>query len=231
MFKIKQITSPVPTWSWNPERKFLEFRDKLTNKPLGIIQMVSVQNEEDKEIYQQPWWLEARAEVDIIATTDQKIVFVQIERHCVISPEIYCDNWGELPLAPFEYESGVIEYELPRGFSASYRIEAEEETMYQVEHIATIGHVNANTAFFGTSPFIVVYKALPYNSGKTPDPSERIRKVKLFSAKEVAHLETLCGFTKASLWEFCQWALMKQEDSFWKDIAKDIVSEWVKNQD
>ena len=127
--------------------------------------------------------------------------------------------------------SGQSQYELPRGFSASYKIEAEEETMYQVEHIATIGHVNANTTFFGTSPFIAVYKALLYKSGKTSEPFERILKVELFSPKEVAHLETLCGFTKASLWEFCQWALMKQEDGFWKSLAKDIVGEWVEKAD
>jgi len=189
--------------------------------------MISVQNEESEQIYQQPWWLESRGEIDVIATPDKKIVFVLIERHSVISPELYRDNWGERPPNPFECESGVTEYELPRGFSASYKIEAEEETMYQVEHIATIGHVNANTAFFGTSPFVAVYKALPHKSGKKPDSSERIRKIELLSPEEVAHLETLCGFTKAALWEFCQWALLKQQDAFWHDIAKGIVDEWL----
>lgn len=231
MLKISAITSKLSTWSWNPEKKFLEFRDKSANKTLGVIQMVSIRSEESQEIYQQPWWLESRGEIDIIATPDKKIVFVHIERHSVIPPEAYRDSWGERPPNPFEHRSGVTEYELPRGFSASYKIEAEEETMYEVEYISTIGHVNGNTSFFGTSPLIAVYKALPQKSGKAPDSSERIRTVELFSPQEVAHLETLCGFTKASLWEFCQWALVKQDDVFWKDIAKSIVNEWVEKSE
>lgn len=207
----------------------LELRNRITDKPLALLQMVSVQ-EESEEIYQHLWWLEPRGEIDIIATPDKKVVFVNIERYCVIPLALYSNNWGEHPPNPFEYNTGVTEYELPRGISASYKIEAEEETMYQVEHIATIGHVNANTSFFGTSPFVVVYKALPYASTKVPEPFERILKVELLSPKEIAYMETLCGFTKASLWEFCQWALTKQEDDFWIDIAKGIVSAWVEHK-
>jgi hypothetical protein len=227
MFKLHPITSRLDTWSWNPNKMFLELRNRLTNKPLVTFQMVSVQNEESDEVYQHILWLEPRGEIDIIATPDQRIIFLQIERYSVISPRLYQDNWGEDPPNPFEYTSGVIEYELPRGIADSYKIEAEEETLYQVEHIATIGYVNANTAYCGTSPLIAVYKALPHRSDKFPAPSERIRKVELFTPKEVAHIETLCGLTKASLWEFCQWALTKQEDDFWIDIAKGIVSAWV----
>jgi len=227
MFKLLPILSQLNTWSWNPNKKFLELRNRKTDKPLVNLQMVSVQSEESDEIFQHILWLEPRGEIDIIATPDQRIVFVHIERYSVISPDLYLNNWGEYPPNPFEYDYGVTEYELPRGIAASYKIEAEEETLYQVEHVATIGHVNANTAYCATSPLIAIYKALPHQSNKFPEPSERIRNVELFSPNDVAHLETLCGFTKASLWQFCQWAFTKQDDKFWKDISKGVVEGWI----
>jgi hypothetical protein len=227
MYTIKPIAGSSGAWSWDSNKKQLEFRDHKTNRPLGLIQMTSIQDEKSKEIYQQPWWLESRGEIDIIATPDERIVFVQVERHSVIPPELYEKDWGENPPDPFRYISGIIELELPRGFSGAIKIEAEEETMYQVEYVDTIGHVNGNTSFFATSPFIVVYKALPENSGKKADPSERILKVEPLKSEEIAHLETMCGFTRAALWEFCKWAFTKQDDSYWQRIAKGIFDTWV----
>src|SRR5271157_1314085 len=127
MYIIRPIQSSLDTWSWNSSEKYLAFRDNKTNKPLGKIQMVSIQGQNSEQIYQQPWWLESRGEIDIIVTPKNEIAFVLIERHCVIPPDLYVDNWDERPPNPFELKSGMKENELPRGFSANYKIEAEEE--------------------------------------------------------------------------------------------------------
>ena len=230
-YHITLIEGKPKDWLWDPQQKALRHIGKVgeEEKSLGIIQLVSVRDSSGREIYQQPWWLESRGEVDIVVDEHQRFVLVEAERHAVIPPENYRDVWDDkAPPEPYEYQNcaGVVSLELPRGFCGSLIQEAEEETRLKVELVAIIGHSNANTSFFGTSPFVVVCKARPIQSDRHKEPNENIRKVILKSPEEVARMTTLCNFTKGALWDFCRWAFTTQPDPWWKQVAEMIVNGW-----
>lgn len=224
MNKISTISGKLSGWIWNEKEKSLLNVNKNSNISLGAIHIVSVKDSNGAEIFQQPWYLESRGEIDIIVTEKGKMVFVEIERHVLIPPSQYINNWNNFPPSPRSLNPGVRQLELPRGFSSAFMQEAEEEALYKVEYQETIGQVNANTSFFGTSPFIVVYKAINKISSSELRHEEGIKEVKLLSPKEIAELETLCGLSKAALWEFCKWASIK--DGVWKEVAKEIIMGW-----
>jgi hypothetical protein len=226
MYKIAPIDGALKGWVWDAKEKSLRHYDPQKRISLGVIQLVSVQ-QDDREVYQQPWWLEARGEVDVVVDTNQCFVLVEAERHALIAPQQYEHDWPATFPDPFKFSPGVAELELPRGFAAHFGQEAEEETGYEIEHVATLGHLSANTSFFGTSPFVAVCRAVPRSARRASEPTEPIRRTVLKTPEEVARLTTCCGISKAALWEFCQWAFLKQKDSWWRDVAQRLVFGWL----
>lgn len=221
--EIEKIETETKGWSWNEEEKY------LGNPKFGRIQIVSVCDEEGREIYQQPVWLEQRAEIDIVVNERQQIAFIETVRHALIPPAEYADKWNDwgspgddnrmmIP-HPTDLQTGVSQLEIPRGGTNIALREAEEETGYKVEMVEFLGHMNMNTAWFGTSPFVYVCKALPIPSEVPPDPQEVIRKVVWLSPEEAKEVDTLCGTSYAVLFLLRRWAL-KQEDSFWREIGE-----------
>lgn len=226
MYKIRPIHGYLKGWTWDADQKALRYYDLCQRSSLGVIQLVSIQNSKGEEIYQQPLWLESRGEVDIIVDANQHFILIEVERHAVIPPSDYACDWKGEPPDPFRHQSGVKELELPRGFANAFGQEAEEETGYKVEFVAAISHSNTNTAFFGTSPFVVVCKAHAVPSHRQPEPAEQIRRVVTKTPEEVAKLTTYCGLTKAALWDFCHWAFIDQKDPWWKKVAERIIEGW-----
>jgi len=221
--EIKKIEAGAKGWGWNEEENY------LGNPKFGRIQLVSVCDEEGKEIYQQPVWLEPKGEIDIIVNELQQIAFIEIVRHALIPPAEYTDKWNDweslgddnrmLIPHPADLRAGVSQLEIPRGLTNITLREAEEETGYKVEMVELLGRINLNTAHFGTSPFVYVCKALPVSSEVPPDPKEAIRKVVWLSPEETREVDTLCGISLAVIFLFRRWSL-KQEDNFWREIGK-----------
>lgn len=221
--EIRRIETGTKGWSWNEEEKY------LGNPKFGRIQLVSVCDKEGREIYQQPVWLEQRAEIDIVVNERQQIAFIETVRHALILPAEYADKWNDwgpqgddnrmLIPHPADLQTGVSQLEIPRGGTNIALREAEEETGYKVEMVEFLGCMNMNTAWFGTSPFVYVCKALPVPSEVPPDLQEVIRKVVWLSPEEAKEVDTLCGTSYAVLFLLRRWAL-KQEDSFWRGIGE-----------
>lgn len=223
MYSLENVDSGLDEWIWEEDHFRLVHKSSLSNTSLGYIQMVSVVDEEGIHRYQQPWWIESRGEIDLILTEQRQFVFVEAERHAVVPPAQYVSSWGNQPPQISDMEPGLVQLELPRGFSGHTMQEAEEETQYRVRYVDTIGQVNANTSFFGTSPLIVVYLATRRDPDLYQESNERIREVRLIQPSEVADIDTLCGFTRAALWEFCRWSLSRQEDEWWVGIGRDLL--------
>lgn len=226
MYKIRRIEGCLNGWTWDEKQKALRHYDSLRKSSLGVIQLVSVQNDKGDELYQQPVWLESRGEVDVVVDVSQRFLLVQAERHAVIPPDDYAHDWKSGPPNPFEHQSGVVELELPRGFAEAPGQEAEEETGYRVDFVAVISHSNTNTSFYGTSPLVVVCKAYPSPSSRKLEATEQIREVVTKTPEEVARMTTYCGFTKAALWDFCRWAFAEQTDPWWRQVAERIIKGW-----
>ena len=220
---INKIKGDLKGWVWNQQNNC------LANPLLGRIQVVSVCDEKGVEVYQQPVWLETKGEINIIVNDKQKIGFIKTTRHVVIPPAKYAKKWSDwkaesendnlLIPHPVDLKPGIDELELPRGFSNVSLQKAEEEIRYKVKLVSSLGHLNANTTFFATSPFVLACKALPIPSDISPDPREVIKKVIWLSPEETQKIDTLCGFTYASLFLFRRWAL-KQKEHFWKNIGE-----------
>lgn len=178
---IRKIIGGLKGWTWNATNHF------LGNPGFGRIQLVSVCDEAGKEVYQQPVWLEQRGEIDIVVNDKQEIAFVESVRHAVIAPDRYSGGWhnwkppkGNSNMGiphPADLGAGIVELEIPRGFNNVLVQEAEEETRFKVALVTPLGHLNANTAFFGTSPFVYLCKAFPQPSVIPADPNEPIRQV------------------------------------------------------
>lgn len=218
MLKIAPIEGGLTGWEWNEEAR------RLVNPRIGVIQLVSVRDEQGNELYQQPISSENRGEISIIVNDKAEMAFVEAERHAVLPLEAYVESWQEAP-NPLDHDSGTAIIELPRGFANALLTEAEEESRYKQEFVAKLGNINANTALFATSPGIVVSRALTIPADRPPDPNERIRQVLWLTPEEVAKLAapdgTLCGFTLAGVFaRFRWWARKVQKDSFWQDIAE-----------
>ncbi|MAG44598.1 hypothetical protein CL633_01785 [bacterium] len=200
MLNIKPTT--LDQWQWDEEEK------KLENPKFGYIQLVDV-CEGDKVLFQQPIWPEGRGEVNVIVSDESKIAFVEQQRHGVIQPASYLTEWKEAPDI-FKAETGVIQLELPRGFTQALLGEVEEETRYRAGKIVYQTNINANTSLFATSPFVMVTRATKIPTDTPPDPMEKIRQVVWLSPEEINKVQTLCSFTHSALRLFRLWAL-KQE--------------------
>jgi len=226
MYIVKKIGGQLTEWVWDEASLSLRHHPRHGRGSLGTIQMISVCDSNGKELYQQPWWLESRGEVSIVADEKGRIGFVEIDRHCVIPLSEYFSNWGISPPEPFVLPSGSRHLELPRGFSGAILEEAQEETMLKVTHELTIDNVNSNTSFFATSPSIELYRAEAVSSGYSPMENEQIRRVIFLDPADIAHLRTICGYTKASLWSFIVWATKSDAPRHWRNIAKEIIEGW-----
>lgn len=209
MFNIKPTT--LDQWKWDETEK------KLENPKFGFIQLVDV-CDGDKVLYQQPIWSEIRGEVNVIVNDEGQIAFVEQERHAVIQPDSYLDEWQEAPDI-FKAKTGVVQLELPRGFTKTLLGEVEEETRYRAGEIIYQTNGNPNSSVFATSPFVMVTKATKIPADAPPDPTEKIRQVVWLSPEEICETETLCDFTEANLRRFRKWAL-KQEDEFLQNIGQ-----------
>jgi len=223
MMNIERIERELIGWGWNEEGHY------LGNPGFGRIQLVAVCDDEGKEIYQQPVWLGQRGEVDVIVNDAQKIAFIEAIRHAVIPPAEYAERWNEWQSSkednrmliphPADLRTGVVQLEIPRGFTNVALREAEEEVRYEVELTVCLGHLNMDTAFFGTSPLVYVCRASSIPSDVPPDPQEIIRRVVWLLPEEAREVETLCGVTFSTLFLFRRWAF-KQEDDFWREIGE-----------
>jgi len=70
--QIERVGGSLRGWTWNEKEYF------LGNPNFGRIQVVSVCDDEGREVYQQPVWVDQRAEMDVIANVKGEVAFVEI---------------------------------------------------------------------------------------------------------------------------------------------------------
>lgn len=221
--RIERVKRSLRRWFWD-EKKL-----RLTNPNLGNIQLVSVCDNQGKELYQQPVFVEQRAEIDVIVNPEKQIAFVEICRPVVVPPNNYIDDWPRWkpsernPSAmiphPVDLGAGVTQLELPGGYTNDRLREGEEEIGCMIQFVSSLESLCPSTAFFATSLLLHVGKALPIPSGLSALPEEGIKKVVWLYPEEARGIKTLDSITLAALWRFRLWAL-NQEDEFWKTIGE-----------
>lgn len=214
-FTLRKPVIEEYQWLWNADTL------RLYNPAFGTIQLFDVYAGDARK-WRQPGWAEARGEINIVANAEGKIAFNMQERPLVLDPALYAETWAQGVPDYFDFAEearGVAEWELVRGFTKKVLGEVAEEARYLPRPVESSWHVNANTALFITSPFVKVCRALPAPSCVSPDEKENILFVQWLSPEEIRGVETLCGLTKAALWDFRLWA-QKQADEFWQEIGK-----------
>ena len=203
----------------------------FSNDRFGRVEVVQMMKEDSKTpAYQGLLFSESRGEVDVVVNDEGKIAFVINERHAVLDPKLYADNWGKTPVNYFSYakeKRGMALLELPRGLNTKLMGEANEEIEYEVASAMIIGNVNMNTAVNVTSPFVAVTRAVRYkkNLGQH-DPNERVKEVVWLTPEETRSIYTLDGFTHAALHMVRTWALRQKSpmgsnpDPFWSSLRE-----------
>jgi len=196
----------------------------VANARFGRIQVVEMLDAEKKVMYRAPIWSQARGEVVCTVNDNFGIAMTESFRPAVLDPILYADRWAELgiidPFAPeFVEKQGMTLLEMVRGYTQVLGDEAREETRYDIEKVAAIGHHNTDTANMVTSPFVAVAKGTTRPSGKEPDANEQIKRVVWVPAEATRDLPTICGFTHGVLHQVRGWAL-KQDDPFWRELGE-----------
>lgn len=196
----------------------------IGNGAFGQIRVVEMLKPDGSVAYRAPIWSQKRGEVVCTVNDQFQIAMVEQLRPVVLNPALYADQWDELgiidPFSPeFIEQQGMTLLEMVRGYTQTLGDEAREETRYDIEKVAVIGHHNTDTANMVTSPFVVVAKGTSRPSGMAPDPNEQIKRVVWVPAKETREMNTICGFTHGVLHQVRSWAL-KQDDPFWRELGE-----------
>ena len=197
---------------------------RVENPRFGRVQVIDHLGPEGKPAYPAPIWSQTRGEVVCTVNDQFQIAMAEQIRPVVLDPALYADRWADLgiidPFSPeFIGKQGMTLLEMVRGYTQALGDEAREETRYEIEKVAVIGHHNTDTANMVTSPFVVVAKGTSRPSGMAPDPNEQIKRVVWIPAEETRDLDTICGFTHGVLHQVRGWAL-KQDDPFWRELGE-----------
>lgn len=224
MTRIGKLQGNPKGWRYDDQEHY------LGNPSFGRIQIVAVYDNNGKENHHRPLFLQHWSEHYVVVNQEQKIAFVEVERPTMLPPNLYTPTWemwrpspnGQM-LIPHPADIctiGLTELELPAGLAEGDSLkEAEEETGFQVEHVAYLGQLNSDPPFYATAPFLHLCRALPIPSQIPQDPNEPIIKVHWLTPEQTRELETYSAPTYAGLCRFRLWAL-KQQDAFWYDIGE-----------
>ncbi len=222
------IRTKCKEWKWD------ESKAELSNPSIGSIRLVDVVNRNTGEaLYDQPIWSEKRGEVLVVVHEITKcIAFVLAERHAPICIPDLDGAWKTSPgIAPnpLSLRTGIIQLELPRGWTENLAIEAEEEVQLSVKSAYPIGRANGNTAFWATSPIVAAVRVGTDKSARGLEPRERIIGVRWLELENAFNVDTICALTAKGLLDFRKWCIEcyrgrhpVPDHDFWGDIGRKL---------